>query len=129
MRRLILDHFRRWWLVLALIALLTVGLGLLMCATPGQPFAFWVLLLSMWMGAGLLGLDLRHGLVRTVLALPLTARQIGRAWWFATVAIPSFAFARALVCRHFLLGGLWCKACALGGYSGSIPVLFFLAGD
>jgi hypothetical protein len=111
MRRLILDHFRRWWLVLALIALLTVGLGLLMCATPGQPFAFWVLLLSMWMGAGLLGLDLRHGLVRTVLALPLTARQIGRAWWFATVAIPSFAFA-----------GLLCAATSSWAVCGARPV-------
>jgi hypothetical protein len=97
MRRLILDHFRRWWLALALIALVTVCLALVICATAVQPFAFWVLLLSMWMGAMLLGFDLRQGLARTVLALPLTARQIGRAWWFATVGIPTTAFA-ALLC-------------------------------
>ncbi|MGO8701549.1 MAG: hypothetical protein ACLQVY_28020 [Limisphaerales bacterium] len=96
MKRLILDHFRRWWRVLALNALLTVGLGWLIPATAGQPFAFWVLLLSMWMGAMLLGFDLRQGLPRTMLALPLTARQIGRAWWFATVAIPAAAFAGLL---------------------------------
>jgi len=93
MTRLILDHFRRWWYVLVPSVALCFGLGWFICFLGGKSFAFWVLMLSMWMGATLLGFDLKQGLVRTLLTLPLTARQIGRGWWFATVGIPALAMA------------------------------------
>jgi hypothetical protein len=91
MIRLMLDHFRRWSWVLALTAALAFSLGWFVCTADGQSCAFYVLLVSMWAGATLLSFDMKHGLVRTILALPLTARQIGRAWWFATVGIPALA--------------------------------------
>ncbi len=97
MTRLILDHFRRWWWVLGPAAALAFGLGWYICALGGKSVVFWVLVLSLWMGATLLGFDLKQGLVRTLLALPLTARQIGRGWWFATVGIPALAVAALLV--------------------------------
>jgi hypothetical protein len=97
MTRLILDHFRRWGWVLSLAAALAFACGWLICAMKGESCAFWVLAVSMWMGATLLSFDLKHGLVRTLLALPLTARQIGRGWWFATVGIPAVAMALLLL--------------------------------
>lgn len=102
MTRLILDHLRRWSWVLALAAVLCFGLGWQMCGSGANSSAFFVLMLSMWMGATLLGLDLKHGIVRTSLTLPLTARQIGRSWWFATVGIPAVAIA-ALLCSGAIM--------------------------
>jgi hypothetical protein len=52
--------------------------------------------LALWTGANLLSFDLRRGIVRAVAPLPLTARQIGRSWWLATVAIPAIALAALL---------------------------------
>jgi len=102
MTRLILDHFRRWWWVLLPTAALSFGLGWYICVLGGKSLAFWVLVLCLWMGATLLGFDLKHGLARTLLALPLTARQIGRGWWFASVGIPALA-----------MGVLLCSGAAL----------------
>ena len=96
MKRLILDHFRRWWWVLALVAVLEFGLGWFIASRPEDNFEFWGLMLAMWTGAILLSFDLRRGVVRAVAPLPLTARQIGRSWWLATVAIPAIALAALL---------------------------------
>ncbi len=97
MTRLILDHFRRWWWVLVPAGALCFGLGWNICALGGKSSAFWALVLSLWVGATLLAFDMKQGLVRTLLTLPLTARQIGRGWWVATVGIPALAMAALLV--------------------------------
>lgn len=91
MHRLILDHYRRRWWVLALVAVLVFRLGWFIAAHPTLPCEFWVFALVLWMGAVLLSFDLKHGLIRVVVPLPLTPRQIGRSWWLATVAIPALA--------------------------------------
>jgi hypothetical protein len=96
MNRLILDYFRRWSWLLALVAVLEFGLGCLIANRPEDNFEFWGLLLAMWAGANLLLKDLKRGLVRVVAVLPLTARQIGRSWWLATVAIPAIVLAALL---------------------------------
>ena len=106
MNRLILDYFRRWWWVMALVAMLEFGLGWFITSVPEQNFEFWGLLLAMWVGANLVSFDLRRGILRAVTVLPLTGRQIGLAWWLATVPIPAFALAALLflgagVCCHF----------------------------
>lgn len=103
MRRLILDHYRRWWFVLTPAAMLAIGVGWAAYYLNNYSFMFFVLIVAMWMGGVLLGRNLQQGLVRTVLALPLTARQIGRGWWFATVGIPAVAISVLL----FLGATLW----------------------
>jgi uncharacterized membrane protein (UPF0136 family) len=96
MKRLMLDYLRRWAWVLALAGMLEFGLGWFIANRPEDNFEFWGLLLALWAGANLLSFDLRRGIVRAVAPLPLTARQIGRSWWLATVAIPAVALAALL---------------------------------
>jgi hypothetical protein len=93
MKRLILDHYRRWWLVLALCAVLEFCLGWFIATGPKFTFEFWAFLLALWASAQLLNYDLQRGILRAVGALPLTARQIGRGWWLATVPIPAIVLA------------------------------------
>ena len=96
MKRLILDYFRRWWWMLALGGALQSTFGWSIAKRPEEAFEFWVFLVALWMGATLLGFDLQRGVARTVASLPLTAKQIGRGWWLATVAIPAIALAALL---------------------------------
>ena len=113
MKKLILDHFRRWWWVLAPGAVYALVLGWSM-AIPADASELWhgkrlfvlvwlkvqsnmfvsqVFCLAVFTGAMLLLFDLHRGIARAVSALPLTARQIGRSWWLATVAIPAIVYA------------------------------------
>ncbi len=96
MKRLILDHYRRWWRVLALSAALEFGLGFTIAADPKMPFEFWAFLLALWTGATLLSFDLKNGALRALAPLPLTSRQISRGWWLATVPIPAIVLALLL---------------------------------
>lgn len=109
MKQLILDHFRRWRWVLAPGALYAMVLGwcvalpadyggtwqgnhlywLVWLKVLGLGFVTHTLVLATWTGAILLAFDLQRGLVRTVRALPMTSRQIGRGWWWATAGIPA----------------------------------------
>lgn len=96
MRRLMLDHFRRWSRVLALCAVFALMQGWFIASSAEYAFEFWIFLLALWTGANLLSFDLRRGVVRAIAVLPLTARQIGRGWWLATVGIPAIALAALL---------------------------------
>lgn len=93
MTRLILDHFRRWAWVIALVLAFQFYIGWLIAWRPTEPFEFWVFMSSLWMGAILVSFDLQRGMARAVMSLPLTARQIGRGWWLATIPIPAIALA------------------------------------
>jgi hypothetical protein len=124
MKKLILDHFHRWWWVLALGAAYALVLGwsvaipsdsgdlwhggknflLAWLKVQSYMFAFQVFMLASWTGAILLLFDLQRGITRAVTVLPLTARQIGRSWWLATVAIPAVALATLF----FLGAGTFC---------------------
>ena len=116
MKKIILDHFRRWWWVLALGAAYALMVGWSMAIptdlgdlghgkkvsglmlfffvwlkVQGTLFVMQVFCLTAFTGAMLLVFDLQRGITRAVTTLPLTARQIGRSWWLATVAIPTIA--------------------------------------
>ncbi|HZR16867.1 MAG TPA: hypothetical protein VFE51_06025 [Verrucomicrobiae bacterium] len=104
MKRVMLDHFRRWWWVLALTGLLEFWVGRLIANRPQDPFEFWALLVSLWAGANLLSFDFKRGLLRPVSTLPLTARQVGRSWWLATVPLPAIGLTALL----FLGAGTFC---------------------
>ncbi len=96
MKRLMLDYFRRWSWLLALVGVLQFRFGWSIANRPEDDFEFWGLCLAGFMGANLLALDLGRGVVRAVAVLPLTGRQIGRSWWLATVPIPAIASAALL---------------------------------
>ena len=107
MKKLILDHFRRWWLVLTAIL---IAYFIFQAAnisennsqtsddsgiasvhrtinTVHNTFIFQAI---MWLGF-LLVWDFQRGLPRVLTSLPVTAKQIGRAWWLASVAFPAIA--------------------------------------
>ena len=104
MKNLILDHCRRWWWVLGLCAGLEYALGWYMANKPDLPLEFYGLMIAMWSGAILLQKDWRRGAVRAVAILPLTGRQIGRAWWLATVGIPAIILTALLLLGSTISG-------------------------
>ena len=107
MKRIILDHIRRWWLVLIAILLAYFAFQLFfihdnnsqtsdegVAATVNHTinnfhniFIFQILMILGF----LLIFDLQRGLPRVLTSLPVTANQIGRAWWLASAAFPAIA--------------------------------------
>lgn len=107
MKNIIFDHFRRWWLVLTSILIAYFifqaanisennsqasddpGIASVHHAinTVHNAFIFQAI---MWLGF-LLIWDFQRGLPRVLTSLPVTAKQIGRAWWLASVAFPTTA--------------------------------------
>lgn len=107
MKRIILDHFKRWRLVLAacLIAYFAFQASYThkdntqssddpttasiqhMINAVHYTFIFQAV---MWLGF-LLVWDFQRGLPRVLTSLPLTTKQIGRAYWAASVAFPAIA--------------------------------------
>ena len=107
MKRIILDYLRRWWLVLPAILIAyfafqafsihenssqisndqIVASVLNTINTIYNTCIFQILMvlgfLLMW--------DIQHGLPRVLTSMPVTTRQIGRAWWLASVALPAMA--------------------------------------
>ena len=61
MRRLILDHYRRWWVVLGVVAAAEFGLGWMVATGPEHGFEFWAFCLALWAGAVLLSFEKRIG--------------------------------------------------------------------
>jgi hypothetical protein len=97
MKRLILDHFRRWCWLLAVSGMLILWIGWFVAKFQDNNFCSWGFILALSAGAILLSFDLQRGFARAVAMLPLTAGQIGRSWWLATVAIPAIALSMLLL--------------------------------
>ena len=99
MKRLILDYFRRKIWILAVGVALELLIGWLIVAA-GRAFSGtdigFQLQMALFIGVMPLLFDLQRGVARTVASLPLTAAQIGRAWWLATVGIPGIAISALL---------------------------------
>ena len=88
MNRIILDHLRRWGWLWALVGIangFSTG-AFLDEKHMDNVFTFQI---TLWLGAMQLNFDLQRGISRTLTTLPLTARQIGRAWWLVSVALPA----------------------------------------
>ncbi|HEY3932418.1 MAG TPA: hypothetical protein VGM58_08615 [Verrucomicrobiae bacterium] len=107
MKLIILDYFRRWWLVLVALFIAYVvfqvisihdtnsqisgeGVEATVNHTIGFVHNIFVFQVVMWLGF-LSMFDLQRGGVRTLTILPLTAKQIGRALWLASVLLPGLA--------------------------------------
>lgn len=92
MKRLILDYLRRNAVQLTFYALLIsldgVVNGIFTAGDDSFPRFFSLVQFALFMAATALFSDLQHGIAQTFSILPLTAGQIGRACWLATVGIP-----------------------------------------
>lgn len=92
MKRIILDHLRRWWLTWT-----AIGIGNLLMAglitDSGQPFSLFYWQVIFRIGAFQLQYDLPRGVARTLASVPVTLTQIGRAWWLVSVALPALFLA------------------------------------
>lgn len=99
MKRVLLDYLRRrgWLLALGLLAeLVAIGFGVYASGRSTRPEFFKVqfglqMQLAIFLGVLPLASDLRNGVARTVMTLPLRAEEIGRAWWLAAVGLPGGA--------------------------------------
>ncbi len=88
MKLIILDHLKRWGLVW-----LAVGIGNYFVAGSFLDNSLAINHLNFqilfFIGAWELNYDLMRGNGRVLMSLPVTARQTGRAWWIASVALPA----------------------------------------
>jgi hypothetical protein len=108
MSRIILDHIKRWWLVWLIIGIfngIMVG-AIVKNGAMFKGFGAVMFPLIMWAGAMQLNFDLQRGIGRTIATLPVTTRQIGRAWWFFSVAIPTILLA-ATTCLGLMIYSAW----------------------
>ncbi len=107
MKRIILDHFRRWWLILTASLIAYFAFQAVSIHKNNSPISsdstvasiqhmintvhsLYVFQAIMWLGF-LLIWDFQRGLPRVLTSLPITPRRIGRACWLASVALPSMA--------------------------------------
>ncbi len=89
MRHLLANHLARWWWVWALCL---TGYGLLLWAQcTAKGFNNMAVFFPVWlfMGTALLSYDLRRGLTRVCLSLPVSTRELAHTWWWATVGLPT----------------------------------------
>ena len=93
MKLILLDHLRRWWWVWALGAILQSIIGWFSYTNRTPPKDFSFSMFAIFLGSFLLQFDLQRGFTRTLVALPLTARKIARAWWLAAVGLPAIMLA------------------------------------
>jgi hypothetical protein len=92
MNRIIFDHLRRWgwlWLLLALANGFCTG-AFLDERNKVYGLTFQIVL---WLGAMQLNFDFSRGVGRVCSSMPVTARELGRAWWILSVALPAFVLA------------------------------------
>ena len=92
MKLIVVDHVRRWWwlwLGSLVVCILTVGVGQPLKPDFSNLFFFP---LTMYLGVAQLSFDLTKGDVPRVLrTLPVSAREVGQAWWWASVGLPGLS--------------------------------------
>ncbi|MDR3710948.1 MAG: hypothetical protein P4L33_21820 [Capsulimonadaceae bacterium] len=98
MTRILLDYIQRhWWIWL----LACIGYGVILAA-PAEVSGV-VIVCAIWMGPLSLQFDMRYrGTIRAQLAMPVTARQLGRTLWWEAVGLPSIVLAAITVLVHTL---------------------------
>ena len=92
MKLIVLDHLKRWgwaWLIIGIANSFMTG-SFLDNERGLNAITFQLIL---WLGAFELHFDLSRGNGRVLAALPVSARQIGRAWWIFSVALPALFLA------------------------------------
>jgi hypothetical protein len=89
MKRIIFDHLKRWGLVWIAIGIFNYFIFL----DDSKGMNYISLPILLWLSAFALNFDLQRGSGRVLTTLPVSARQIGRAWWILSVALPTLFIA------------------------------------
>jgi hypothetical protein len=85
MKKIILNHLKRWGLV-------WIAIGIFNCfifLDKSKDIHYVSFPTLLWISAFALNFDLQRGCGRILITLPVSARQIGRAWWILSVALPT----------------------------------------
>ncbi len=98
MKLLILDHLKRWWWMW-----LTGGVAqfLIFASSAGSKYPFqtifttFTLQIIYFAGVFPLSYDLQRGHSRVLKTLPVSVRQIARAWWLVSVGLPALLLTTA----------------------------------
>ena len=90
MKLVLLDYLRRKWWIMAFGAIMVAIFGASFSQGTERKQVIGALYQFAFFTAALpLSLDLQQGVLRVSSLLPLTARQLGRAWWWAGVGVPA----------------------------------------
>jgi len=136
MKRIILDYLKRWSLIWITLGIYCLFMQVLVQVRESTNFFDWLnFSVILWISGFALNLDSHRGSGRVHLTLPVSARQIGRAWWLLSIALPTLFLALisglALVIsssnagKEFPLGDLAVTAITYALCFGS---LFYLIG-
>jgi hypothetical protein len=97
MNAILLNHFRRWWWLFAILAVFQmamVGPTLMSKRTT-------VLFFPAFAGPFLLLMDCQRGLMRALAPLPVSRRDMATGWWLATVPLPAIITVALLLAGQF----------------------------
>ena len=88
MKTIVLDHLRRWWWLWSLSSIACVWVvGFGSPLKPDLSNAWFPL--AMYLGVVQLSQDLnRTDFLRVLRSMPVSDRELGRAWWWASVGVP-----------------------------------------
>jgi hypothetical protein len=104
MKNIIFDHLWRWRRIWLLCILVNCALALIVSTSHNK---FCVIYPGgMFMGAMLLSFDMQRGFTRSILIMPLTAKQVGQAWWWVAVGLPAAAITLTTALM-FTLSSCW----------------------
>lgn len=88
MKQIIVDYmWRKSWIIAT--ALVVDIFFVRLCGPDNAPMVFAAFLPALFVGPVLLSYDLQYNVTRALIALPVTAKEIGRAWWVSTVGLPA----------------------------------------
>jgi|GEM_PF-5149485 len=124
MKQIIRDQLRRRWLFLILFCLTYFSFGLLFTnhKDSSSYFIFFIFWLTFVLGPNVWLSELRQDYARIALALPLTAKEIGRAFWWLSVGI-----AVLLIAVSSFIGFITMKLCHSTNESGVDFWLLYVA--
>ena len=99
MKQVLLDYLDRKGWLLFLQVLLSVPVSILFACSPtaDSRLLLAVVQIAFFCGVAQLSAELKQGAARVTATLPLSSREIGRAWWVASAGIPGLVATLAFV--------------------------------
>jgi hypothetical protein len=100
-KKIIFDYLQRWfwtWPIMGVACFIGSGAE----ADTGTVFASWSFQILFFGGIFPLNYDLQRRCFPALITMPVTVRQIGRAWWFVCVGWPALLVATAQALGMFI---------------------------
>lgn len=102
MKQLLIDYYRRWWWVVVVVGIMHVFMGWLTFQSDQVTFFFPS---ALFLGVLPFSWDLLRGQTRALLSMPVSSRELARAWWWTGVGLPALFLAFASLLAYGLAGG------------------------